>query len=145
MILALVCISFFASAQTKTLHDFTVKDIDGNPYHLSQLKGKKVLVVNVASKCGLTPQYKELEELYKEYGGSKFTIIGFPANNFLSQEPGTNAEIKEFCQKNYGVTFPVMEKISVKEKILHLYIRGLRKNQKMVLWIQKLAGTFRNI
>ena len=134
MILALVCISFFASAQTKTLHDFTVKDIDGNPYHLSQLKGKKVLVVNVASKCGLTPQYKELEELYKEYGGSKFTIIGFPANNFLSQEPGTNAEIKEFCQKNYGVTFPVMEKISVKGKdIAPIYSWLTQKSENGVM------------
>ena len=86
----------------------------------SSLKGKKVLIVNTASKCGLTPQYKQLEELNKLYGNSpRFVIIGFPANNFLSQEPGTNEEIKTFCTTNYGVTFPMMEKISVKGKDIH--------------------------
>lgn len=102
-------------AQKQTsFYDFTVTSIDGKEFPLSQLKGKKVLVVNTASKCGYTPQYAQLEELYKQYGGENFTIIGFPANNFLSQEPGTNEEIQEFCQVNYGVTFPMMEKISVK-------------------------------
>jgi glutathione peroxidase len=81
---------------------------------MSSLKGKKVLVVNTASKCGLTPQYEALQALYKKYGGDKFVIVGFPANNFLNQEPGSNKEIEEFCQKNYGVTFPMMSKISVK-------------------------------
>ena len=95
-------------------YDFTVKSIDGTDFPLSGLKGKKVLIVNTASKCGFTPQYEALEALYKQYGGDKFVIIGFPENNFLGQEPGTNAEIKEFCTKNYGVTFPMMEKISVK-------------------------------
>jgi glutathione peroxidase len=109
-----VLFSVIVMAQTgKTLHSFETKTVDGKPFKLDQLKGKKVLVVNVASKCGLTPQYEELEKLYKKYGGDKFIIIGFPANNFLSQEPGTNAEIKEFCTKNYGVTFPIMSKISV--------------------------------
>ena len=98
----------------KSFYDFTVKTIDGNEFPLSQLKGKKVLVVNTASKCGYTPQYAKLEELYQQYGGESFTIIGFPANNFLNQEPGSNQEIQEFCQVNYGVTFPMMEKISVK-------------------------------
>jgi len=106
-------ISFSSMPQTKNFHDFTVKSIDGKEYPLSQLKGKKVLVVNVASKCGLTPQYEELQKIYEIYGGSKFTIIGFPANNFKGQEPGTNEEIVEFCSLNYGVTFPMMEKISV--------------------------------
>lgn len=101
---------------TKTFHDFTVTDIDGNSFPLSQLKGKKVLVVNVASKCGLTPQYEQLEALYKKYGGEKFTIIGFPANNFMGQEPGTEEEIKQFCESKYGVTFLMMSKISVKGK-----------------------------
>jgi glutathione peroxidase len=100
----------------KTLYDFTVKDIDGNPYSLAGLKGKKVLVVNTASKCGMTPQYADLEKLYKEYADQDFVIIGFPANNFGEQEPGTNEEIKNFCQANYGVTFPMMSKISVKGK-----------------------------
>ncbi|HTB06234.1 MAG TPA: glutathione peroxidase [Bacteroidia bacterium] len=101
-------------AQMKTLYDFKAKTLEGADFNLASLKGKKVLVVNTASKCGFTPQYAQLEKLYKEYGGDKFTIIGFPANNFGHQEPGTNGEIKEFCTKNYGVTFPMMQKISVK-------------------------------
>ncbi|WP_163711460.1 glutathione peroxidase [Mangrovibacterium lignilyticum] len=113
----LVIIFVFAALLSfgqNSFYDFTVKDIDGNDFDLSSLKGKKVLVVNTASKCGLTPQYEGLQELYDKYGGDKFVIVGFPANNFLSQEPGTNEEIEEFCQKNYGVTFPMMSKISVK-------------------------------
>ena len=108
-----------AMAQSKSFYDFTVTDINGKEFPLSQLKGKKVMVVNTASQCGLTKQYKTLEEVYKTYGGDKFIIIGFPANNFLSQEPGTNDEIKEFCTKNYGVTFPMMSKISVKGDDMH--------------------------
>ncbi|MCD4665131.1 MAG: glutathione peroxidase [Bacteroidales bacterium] len=102
------------SAQNKNFHDFSAKTIEGEILDFSTFNGKKVLVVNTASKCGYTPQYKELEELYKKYGGEKFTIIGFPANNFLHQEPGTDEEIKEFCTTNYGVTFQMMSKISVK-------------------------------
>lgn len=98
----------------KTIYDFKVETIDGSELDLSSFKGKKVMIVNTASKCGLTPQYKELESLYQKYGGEKFVIIGFPANNFMSQEPGSNSEIKEFCTKNYGVSFPMMSKISVK-------------------------------
>jgi len=111
-----------ASAQTKTLYDFKATTLDGQPFDLSSLKGKKVLVVNTASKCGFTPQYKTLQELYDKYKDRNFVIIGFPANNFMKQEPGTNAEIKEFCTKNYGVTFPMMSKISVKgDDIAPLY------------------------
>jgi glutathione peroxidase len=114
-ILLLVVIFSISSVQAQqSFHNFKVKTIDGKQFDFSQLKGKKVMVVNVASKCGLTPQYKDLQKLYETYGGPRFEIVAFPANNFLSQEPGTNAEIKEFCTKNYGVTFPVMEKISVK-------------------------------
>jgi glutathione peroxidase len=106
----------------KSFYDFTVTTIDGEEFALSQLKGKKVLVVNTASKCGNTPQYEDLEKLYETYGGDKFTIIGFPANNFMKQEPGTNAEIKEFCSSKYNVTFPMMSKISVKgDDIAPLY------------------------
>lgn len=97
----------------ETLHSFKVKDIDGNDFDLASLKGKKVLVVNVASKCGLTPQYEELQALYEKYRGRNFEIIAFPSNDFREQEPGTNLEIKEFCTANYGVTFPLMDKISV--------------------------------
>jgi len=95
---------------------FKTTTIDGKPFDLASLKGKKVLVVNTASKCGFTPQYKELQALYEKYQHRNFVIIGFPANNFLSQEPGSNQEIKQFCEKNYGVTFPMMSKISVKGK-----------------------------
>lgn len=118
-ILIIMTATISTNAQTKSLHDFTVKSIDGDDFDLSQFKGKKVLVVNTASKCGLTPQYEDLENLYKMYGGDKFVIVGFPANNFLRQEPGTDKEIKEFCQLNYGVSFPMMSKISVKGKNMH--------------------------
>lgn len=113
LLFSLILVTTIAFSQ-KSLYDFKVKDIDGKDFDLSSLKGKKVLVVNTASKCGLTPQYKQLQSLFETYGGDKFTIIGFPANNFMKQEPGTNEEIAEFCQKNYGVTFKMMSKISVK-------------------------------
>lgn len=121
ILLGLVILSLNAYSQNnaktkamKTLYDFKTRTIDGKEFNLSSLKGKKVLIVNTASKCGFTPQYKELEELYKTYGGDKFVIIGFPANNFANQEPGSDSEIKSFCSLNYGVTFPMMSKISVK-------------------------------
>ena len=107
------------SQELKCFHDFTVKSIDGKEVDLVSYKGKKVLVVNTASKCGLTPQYEQLQALYEEYGGDDFVIIGFPANNFLWQEPGSNEEIQEFCTVNYGVSFPMMAKISVKGKNIH--------------------------
>lgn len=98
----------------QTIYQFKVQDLSGDTFDFSSLKGKKVMIVNTASKCGLTPQYKELEALYKEYESKGFVIVGFPANNFASQEPGTNKEIAAFCQQNYGVTFPMMDKVSVK-------------------------------
>ena len=122
--------SFSASAQNKNFYDFTVKTIDGKDFSLSELKGKKVLVVNVASKCGLTPQYKQLEELYEKYGKDNFVIIGFPANNFLGQEPGSNEQIQEFCTLNYGVTFPMMAKISVKGKDMAPLYKWLTKKSE---------------
>jgi glutathione peroxidase len=114
----------------QSIYGFTVKDIDGNDFSLAQLKGKKVMIVNTASKCGFTPQYADLEKLYTEYGGENFVIIGFPANNFMSQEPGTNEEIQEFCTRNYGVTFPMMEKISVKGKDIHPLYQWLTEKSK---------------
>jgi glutathione peroxidase len=103
-------------AQTNSIHQFKVKDINGKMFDMSSLKGKKVLVVNTASKCGLTPQYEQLQELYDKYKDSGFTIVGFPANDFMNQEPGTIEEIKAFCTENYGVTFPMMDKVSTKGK-----------------------------
>ena len=101
---------------------FTMADIDGEPVDLEQYKGKVVLLVNVAGKCGLTPQYEALQALYEKYGDRGFTILAFPANNFAEQEPGTNEEIKAFCSSNYGVNFPLFSKVSVKgEDICPLY------------------------
>ncbi|WP_372773432.1 glutathione peroxidase [Mangrovibacterium sp.] len=129
----LVIIFVFAALLSfgqNSFHDFTVKDIEGSDFSMANLKGKKVLVVNTASKCGLTPQYKDLQALYSKYGSEKFVIIGFPANNFLGQEPGSNTEIEEFCQKNYGVTFPMMSKISVKgDNIAPIYHWLTEKSQ----------------
>lgn len=120
--------------EKKNFHDFTVKTISGEDLNLNTLKGKKVLVVNTASKCGLTPQYEDLQKLYEKYGGDDFTIIGFPANNFMNQEPGTNEDIQEFCEINYGVTFPMMAKVSVKGDDIHpLYAWLTQENENGVL------------
>jgi len=118
IVIVLVFMSLLGFSQS-SFYDFVVKDINGNDFALSELKGKKVMVVNTASKCGFTPQYEGLEKLYQEFGGDDFVIIGFPANNFLRQEPGSDKEIKEFCTLNYGVTFPMMSKISVKGSDMH--------------------------
>lgn len=97
----------------KTIYDFKVESLDGNEINFADFKGKKILIVNTASECGFTPQYADLEKVYEEYK-DKLVIVGFPANNFGGQEPGTNVEIGAFCQKNYGVTFPLAAKVSVK-------------------------------
>ncbi len=116
-----------------TFHQFEVKTIDGQVQKLSDFKGKKILVVNTASECGFTPQYDELEKLYQKYKDKNFVVIGFPANNFGGQEPGTNKEIAQFCKKNYGVTFPMMEKISVKGDDIHAIYKWLTtKNENGV-------------
>jgi glutathione peroxidase len=99
-------------------HDFSMPGIDGSNIDMSSFKGKKVLVVNVASKCGYTPQYADLQALHEKYG-DKVAVLGFPANNFGGQEPGSNLEIASFCEKNYGVTFQMFEKISVKGNDRH--------------------------
>jgi glutathione peroxidase len=119
----------FASGE-KTLHEFKAETIDGKEFDFKSLKGKKVMIVNVASKCGYTHQYEQLEKLYKTYGGEKFTIVAFPANNFKSQEPGTNEEIAEFCKKNFGVTFQIMAKISVKGDDMHPVYKWLTQKEE---------------
>lgn len=101
-----------------SIYDFKVTSLDGGTIDFSKFKGKKILIVNTASQCGNTPQYAELEELNKKYGNS-LVIVGFPANNFGGQEPGSNSEIETFCKKNYGVTFPMAEKVSVKGDDIH--------------------------
>lgn len=117
-------ISFFASllwiaTPPASVHDFTMDDIDGNPVELSKYKGKVLLIVNTASKCGLTPQYEGLQATYEKYKDQDLVILGFPANNFMGQEPGKNSQIKEFCTSKFNVTFPMFSKISVKGKDIH--------------------------
>ena len=126
----------------KSFYYFEVTAIDGKPFDMKTLKGKKVLVVNTASKCGNTPQYAQLEELYRKYGPDKFTIIGFPANNFFRQEPGTNEEIRNFCTVNYGVTFPMMAKISVKGDDMHPLYKWLTSKEENGVMDAKVKWNF---
>ncbi|MEK9612706.1 MAG: glutathione peroxidase [Flavobacteriaceae bacterium] len=125
-----------------SVHQFTVQNLEGDSFELSSLSGKKVMIVNTASKCGLTPQYKKLQALYEKYGNDDFVIIGFPANNFLSQEPGTNEEIAVFCERNYGVTFPMMSKISVKGKNQHPVYAFLTQKSKNGLLDSSVSWNF---
>lgn len=137
------------ASSSKTIYDFKVTDIKGEEFDLASLKGKKVMIVNTASQCGLTPQYKQLQSLYDTYKDQNFVIVGFPANNFMSQEPGSNDEIATFCSANYGVTFPMMSKISVKGSDKHpLYqfltqksLNGLEDNEVKWNFQKYLIGT----
>ena len=113
-----------------SIYQFKVQDLEGNEFDFSTLKGKKIMVVNTASKCGLTPQYKDLQSIYDKYKAENFVIVGFPANDFMSQEPGTNEEIGAFCERNYGVTFPMMDKITVKGKEMHPVYQFLTQKAK---------------
>lgn len=112
-----------------TIHQFKVPSIEGKTIDFSKFKGKKILIVNTASKCGYTPQYADLEKLHKAYGG-KLAIVGFPANNFGGQEPGSNQEIAQFCEKNYGVSFTLAEKVSVKGDDTHPLFKWLTQKSE---------------
>jgi glutathione peroxidase len=114
-----------AAAEGKTLYDYTVKDAKGRDVKLADYRGKVVMLVNVASKCGYTPQYDGLQKIYEQYKDRGFVVLGFPANNFGGQEPGTDEQIQDFCRLNYGVTFPVFSKISVKGEDKHPLYRHL--------------------
>lgn len=118
-----------SSSNLKSIYSFKVTDINGDEFDFATLRGKKIMVVNTASKCGLTPQYQQLEELHQEFKDSNFVIVGFPANNFMEQEPGSNEEIAEFCQKNYGVTFLMMGKVSVKGDDMHEIYKFLTQKE----------------
>lgn len=142
IIVLLLALSFVQVEAQKSFYDFVVKDIDGKEFALSSLKGKKVMVVNTASKCGLTPQYAKLEQLYKTYGGKDFIILGFPANNFMKQEPGSDAQIKSFCTEEYGVSFPMMSKISVKGDDMHPLYHWLTEKDKNGLEDSKISWNF---
>src|SRR5690554_28511 len=129
----LISILFMISAQAQTelptsIYDFSITSLEGEQIKLSDYKGKKMLLVNTASKCGYTPQYKDLEALYEKYG-DQLVVIGFPANNFMNQEPGSNEEIATFCERNYGVSFPMSEKISVKGKDMAPIYQWLTKKE----------------
>jgi len=122
LFLFLLVFAGIVMAGEKSIYDFTMNSIDGKPTALSSFKGRVVLLVNVASRCGYTPQYTALESVYEKYKGRNFVIVGIPANNFGGQEPGTNEEIKTFCSTKYNVTFPMMAKVSVKgDDITPLY------------------------
>lgn len=112
-LLSILLMAAVITTNAQSIHSFTVKSIDGKNLNLASFKGKKILIVNTASKCGYTPQYEGLEKVYEQYK-DKLVILGFPCNQFGGQEPGTNEEIVEFCKKNYGVSFPLADKIDVK-------------------------------
>ena len=127
MLVAFFASCLFYNSSPQSIHEFKMKDIDNNPVDLSQYKGKVLLIVNTASKCGLTPQYADLQATYEKYKDKGLVILGFPANNFMGQEPGTNSTIKSFCSSKFNVTFPMFSKISVKGKDMHPLYQYLTK------------------
>lgn len=139
----LLCGSFFSPAvsQTRSIYDFKVAGLNGDTIDFAQFKGKKILIVNTASKCGFTPQYEDLEKLYETYK-DKLVIVGFPANNFFSQEPGSNETISEFCKKNYGVSFPMAAKISVKGKNIAPIYKWLCDKEENGVMDAKISWNF---
>ncbi|WP_396163937.1 glutathione peroxidase [Flavobacterium sp.] len=126
----------------ETIYQFKVEDLSGNTFDFLTLKGKKILVVNTASECGLTPQYEQLQAIYEKYKDKNFVIVGFPANNFGAQEPGTNQEIATFCQQNFGVSFPMMAKISVKGGDMHSVYQFLTQKSKNGLQDSEVQWNF---
>ena len=136
-------LAFFSLITTlfMSIYDFSVPALDGGKIDFSKYKGKKVLIVNTASQCGYTPQYEDLQKLYDTYK-DKLVIVGFPANNFGAQEPGTNTEIKEFCKKNYGVTFPMAEKVSVVGDDIHPLFKYLTDEAAKIGITKPIAWNF---
>nr|WP_294776679.1 glutathione peroxidase [uncultured Flavobacterium sp.] len=128
--------------ETTTIYQFKVNDLYGKEFDFASLKGKKILIVNTASECGLTPQYKDLEAIYKKYKDQNFVIVGFPANNFGAQEPGSNEQIAKFCEMNYGVTFPMMSKVSVKGNDMCEVYRFLTQKSKNGLQDSEVEWNF---
>jgi glutathione peroxidase len=128
--------------KAETIYQFKVKDLYGKEFDFASLKGKKILIVNTASECGLTPQYKDLEAIYEKYKNLNFVIVGFPANNFGAQEPGSNDQIAKFCEMNYGVTFPMMGKISVKGSDMDKVYQFLTQKSKNGLQDSEVEWNF---
>ena len=127
-LISFITMSTFSQTPDNGFYSFKVKTLEGEDFDFASLKGKKVMVVNTASKCGFTPQYEDLEALHRQFG-DKLAIIGFPANNFLNQEPGSAFEIRQFCTENFDVTFPLMEKISVKGDDMHPLYKWLTSKE----------------
>ncbi len=128
--------------KSENIYQFEVNDLYGYKFDFSTLKGKKIMVVNTASECGLTPQYEDLQKLYDTYKDKNFVIVGFPANNFGHQEPGTDVEIAKFCKDNYGVSFPMMSKISVKGDDMHRVYKFLTQKEKNGYADSEIAWNF---
>jgi glutathione peroxidase len=128
--------------KTMSIYDFRVKTIRGEEQSLADYKGNVLLIVNTASKCGFTPQYKELQELYEQYRDCGFVVLGFPCNQFGNQEPGTEEEIEQFCQVNYGVTFPMFAKIDVKGEHAHPLFRYLTEKAPGVFGTKVIKWNF---
>ena len=141
-ILLIVTTSLKAQDMKQSIYQFKITDLYGTEFDFSSLKGKKIMVVNTASECGLTPQYEQLQEVYEYYKDKNFVIVGFPANNFGAQEPGSDKQIAEFCKKNFGVTFPMMSKISVKGKDMHEVYQFLTQKTKNGLEDSEVAWNF---
>jgi len=127
---------------SESIFQFEVTDLSGDKFDFAQLKGKKIMVVNTASECGFTPQYADLQKLYDTYKDKNFIIVGFPANNFGGQEPGSDQEIATFCRQNYGVTFPMMSKISVKGEDMNEVYHFLTEKSKNGLQDSEVAWNF---
>lgn len=140
MIMLFALASQFAYAQS--FYELEATTIDGKPFKFEELKGKTVMIVNTASKCGYTPQFEDLEKLFEKYKDTDFVILGFPSNDFLKQDPGTNEEIKEFCTKNYGVSFQMMSKIKVKGKEMHPVYKWLTQKEKNGFADSKIKWNF---
>ena len=141
VLMALAMVLGTVNAQTG-FYNLKAKDIDGQEFDFSALKGKKVMIVNTASKCGFTPQYEQLQELYEKHGDKDFVVLGFPANNFMGQEPGTLEEIKEFCEINYGVNFPLFEKIKVNGRKAHPIFKFLKSALPGSIFGSKIKWNF---
>jgi glutathione peroxidase len=134
--------SLFKGQPSSSIHQFTANTIEGNTLNFKEFKGKKLLIVNTASKCGLTPQFKELQNLFEKYKSQNFMIIGFPSNDFAKQDPGSNNEIKSFCERNYGVSFLMMEKISVKGDSIHPIYKWLTQKSENGVINSKVKWNF---
>ncbi|TXB64737.1 glutathione peroxidase [Vicingus serpentipes] len=138
----LTVISANSQTMKESIHQFKVTDLYGEEFDFSSLKGEKIIMVNTASECGLTPQYEQLQEVYEKYKDQNFVIVGFPANNFGAQEPGSDEDIATFCKKNYGVTFPMMSKISVQGRDQHEVYKFLTQKSKNGLEDSEVVWNF---